>query len=47
MAHYFLVENEDAFARFESSVDDAIKRGPSLNKLIAESLKIGKKYDRN
>ena len=42
MAHYFLVENEDAFARYESGVDDALKRGPSLNQLIAESLEIKK-----
>ncbi|MDB3957860.1 hypothetical protein N9408_03005 [Opitutales bacterium] len=42
MAHYFLVENEDSFARYESGVDDALKRGPSLNQLIAESLEIKK-----
>lgn len=42
MAHYFLVENEDAFARYERSVDDALQRGSSLNSLIAESLEIKK-----
>jgi len=42
MAHYFLVENEDAFSRYESGVDDALKRGPSLNRLIFESLEIKK-----
>jgi 3-dehydroquinate synthase len=43
MAHYFLVENEDAFERYESSVDDALLRGSSLHDLIAESLAIKKK----
>lgn len=42
MAHYFLVKNEDAFVRYERCVDDALRRGSSLNQLIAESLAIKK-----
>ena len=43
MAHYFLVENEAAFARYEAGVDDALERGPKLHELIAESLAIKKR----
>jgi len=43
MAHYFLVENEAAFARYEAGVDEALERGPSLHVLIAESLAIKKR----
>jgi 3-dehydroquinate synthase len=43
MAHYFLVENEAAFARYEAGVDEALERGPKLHELIAESLAIKKR----
>ena len=43
MAHYFLVENEAAFARYEAGVDEALERGPSLHTLIGESLAIKKR----
>lgn len=43
MAHYFLVENEEAFARYEAGVDGALERGPSLHTLIGESLAIKKR----
>ena len=43
MAHYFLVEGEDAFARYEAGVDEALRRAPSLHSLIAESLAIKKR----
>jgi 3-dehydroquinate synthase len=43
MAHYFLVENEEAFARYEAGVDEALERGPSLHTLIGESLAIKKR----
>ena len=43
MAHYFLVENEAAFARYEGGVDEALERGPSLHELIGESLEIKKR----
>lgn len=43
MAHYFLVESEEAFARYESAVEEALVRGPALKELIRESLAIKKK----
>ncbi|GAB5560428.1 MAG: 3-dehydroquinate synthase [Synoicihabitans sp.] len=43
MAHYFLVENDAAFARYEGGIDEALKRGPSLHTLIRESLAIKKR----
>jgi len=43
MAHYYLVENEAAFARYEAGVSEALERGPSLHTLIAESLAIKKR----
>jgi 3-dehydroquinate synthase len=43
MAHYFLVENEAAFARYELGVDEALKCGPRLHALIGESLAIKKR----
>ena len=43
MAHYYLVDSEPSFAEFEKNIDDALQRGPSLNRLIDGSLKIKKK----
>lgn len=43
MAHYFLVEGEEAFARYEAKIDAALQRGPALHELIRESLAIKKK----
>lgn len=43
MAHYFLVENEAAFARYEAGVDEALERGARLHTLITESLAIKKR----
>lgn len=43
MAHYFLVESEEAFERYEQKVDQALQRGQALHELIAESLSIKKK----
>lgn len=43
MAHYYLVESEAAFSRYEEGVEEALERGPSLHTLIAESLAIKKR----
>lgn len=43
MAHYFLVDSETAFERYESALDEALNRGPALRKLIGESLAIKKR----
>jgi 3-dehydroquinate synthase len=43
MAQYFLVESEEAFARYESALDDALAMGPALKELIGESLAIKKR----
>ncbi len=43
MAHYFLVESEEAFSRYEQVVEEALERGPALKELIRESLAIKKR----
>lgn len=43
MAHYFLIEGEEAFSRYEQHVEEALKRGPALLELIQESLAIKKR----
>jgi len=43
MAHYYLVEGDEAFSRYEANVEEALKRGPALHNLIHESLAIKKR----
>jgi len=43
MAHYFLIDGEDAFARFEHALDDALSGSASIHTLIKESLSIKKR----
>jgi 3-dehydroquinate synthase len=43
MAHYFLVESEAAFTRYEAGISDALVRGTCLHELIAECLAIKKR----
>lgn len=43
MAHYYLVEGEEAFSRYEAKVEEALERGPALLELIQESLAIKKR----
>lgn len=43
MAHYYLVEGDEAFSRYETNVEEALERGPALLDLIQESLAIKKR----